>query len=67
MNRGLKSIISERRKNNAKKALITMVVVTMFEDHHSVFAAMQAGARGYLLKGAKYAEMLRAVRDQLYR
>lgn len=40
---------------------IGILVVTMFEDDHSVFAAMRAGARGYLLKGATHAEMLRAV------
>ena len=31
---------------------IGVVVVTMFEDDDSVFAAMRAGARGYLLKGS---------------
>jgi DNA-binding NarL/FixJ family response regulator len=41
---------------------IGVLVVTMFEDDHSVFAAMRAGARGYLLKGASHAEMLRAIR-----
>jgi len=41
---------------------IGILVVTMFEDDHSVFAAMRAGARGYLLKGASHAEMLRAIR-----
>lgn len=41
---------------------INILVVTMFDDDHSVFAAMQAGARGYLLKGANHAEMLRAIR-----
>lgn len=41
---------------------IGILVVTMFEDDHSIFAAMRAGARGYLLKGATHAEMLRAVR-----
>ena len=30
----------------------------MFEDDASVFAAMRAGARGYLLKGADKEEML---------
>lgn len=30
---------------------IAIVMLTMFEDDESVFAAMQAGARGYLLKG----------------
>src|SRR5919197_6080178 len=41
---------------------VRVLVVTMFEDDTSVFAAMRAGARGYLLKGAKYDEMLRAIR-----
>lgn len=41
---------------------VRVLVVTMFEDDASVFAAMRAGARGYLLKGAKYGEVLRAIR-----
>jgi DNA-binding NarL/FixJ family response regulator len=41
---------------------INVLMVTMFEDDQSVFAAMRAGARGYVLKGAKHDEMLRAVR-----
>lgn len=41
---------------------ISILVVTMFEDDDSVFAALQAGARGYLLKGALKAEILRAIR-----
>ncbi len=40
---------------------IGILVVTMYEDDDSVFAAMRAGARGYLLKGADQAEMLRAI------
>ena len=39
-----------------------VLVVTMYEDDESVFAAMRAGARGYLLKGAGQAETLRAIR-----
>ena len=39
-----------------------VVVLTMFEDDDSVFAAMRAGARGYLLKGADRDEIVRAVR-----
>jgi DNA-binding NarL/FixJ family response regulator len=39
-----------------------ILVVTMVEDDDSVFAAMRAGARGYLLKGADKDEMLLAVR-----
>lgn len=41
---------------------INILVVTMFDDDQSVFAAMRAGARGYLLKGANHTEMLRAIR-----
>jgi DNA-binding NarL/FixJ family response regulator len=41
---------------------IKVLVVTMFEDDHSVFQAMRAGARGYVVKGAKYDELLRAIR-----
>ena len=39
-----------------------IVVLTMFEDDDSVFAAMRAGARGYLLKGAEQDEIVRAIR-----
>ena len=38
-----------------------ILVITMFDDD-SVFAAMRAGARGYLLKGAEGEETLRAIR-----
>lgn len=39
-----------------------VIVLTMFEDDDSVFAAMRAGARGYLLKGSEREDILRAVR-----
>jgi DNA-binding NarL/FixJ family response regulator len=39
-----------------------VIVLTMFEDDDSVFAAMRAGARGYLLKGADQEEIERAIR-----
>ncbi|MEU8271547.1 response regulator transcription factor [Sphaerisporangium sp. NPDC049002] len=38
-----------------------VLVLTMHEDDESVFAAMLAGARGYLLKGADQTEILRAI------
>jgi DNA-binding NarL/FixJ family response regulator len=41
---------------------ICILIVTMFEDDDSVFAAIRAGARGYLLKGAAQEETLRAIR-----
>ncbi len=37
-------------------------VLTMFSDDDSLFAAMRAGARGYLLKGAEQEDIERAVR-----
>jgi DNA-binding NarL/FixJ family response regulator len=40
----------------------SILVVTMVEENDSVFAAMRAGARGYLLKGAHKDEMLLAIR-----
>lgn len=41
---------------------IGVLVLTMLEDDNSVFTAMRAGARGYLLKGADHDETLRAIR-----
>jgi DNA-binding NarL/FixJ family response regulator len=41
---------------------IHILILTMFEDDASVFAAIRAGARGYLLKGAVQEETLRAIR-----
>jgi DNA-binding NarL/FixJ family response regulator len=40
---------------------IAVLLFTMFDDDDSVFAAMRAGARGYLLKGTNQAEVVRAV------
>ncbi|MEK6221836.1 MAG: response regulator transcription factor [Chloroflexota bacterium] len=40
---------------------IGIIIVTMFEDDESVFMAMRAGARGYILKGADQDEMLRVI------
>jgi len=37
-------------------------MITMFEDDTSIFTAMRAGARGYVLKDAEKAELLRAIR-----
>lgn len=41
---------------------IGVLVVTMFEDDESVFAAVQAGGRGYVLKDADPEGLLRAIR-----
>lgn len=39
-----------------------VIVVTMLEDDASLFAAMRAGAKGYVLKGANHHELLQAIR-----
>jgi DNA-binding NarL/FixJ family response regulator len=41
---------------------IAVLVLTMFDDDDSVVSAIRAGARGYLLKGARKDEILRALR-----
>jgi DNA-binding NarL/FixJ family response regulator len=46
----------------ARKPDVGVLVLTMHDDDDSVFAAMRAGARGYVLKGAEGAEILRAIR-----
>ncbi len=53
--------IEATRKILAAKPAIGILVLTMFEDDDSVFAAMRAGARGYLLKGSEQDEVLRAI------
>jgi DNA-binding NarL/FixJ family response regulator len=42
---------------------IRVLIVTLFEDNESVFAAMRAGARGYVLKDTDEAEMVQAIRS----
>jgi DNA-binding NarL/FixJ family response regulator len=54
--------IEATRRILAASPHVRVLVVTMFEDDQSVFAALRAGARGYVLKGARHAEMLRAIR-----
>lgn len=41
---------------------IRVLILSMADDDDSVFAAMRAGARGYVLKGARKAELVRAIR-----
>lgn len=38
-----------------------IIMLTMLEDNDSLFAAMCAGARGYILKGADKAEVLKTI------
>jgi len=39
-----------------------VLMVTMFEDDESVLSAMRAGARGYVVKGMRSADAIRAIR-----
>lgn len=50
-----------RRIKQQYPAMIVLML-TMFEDDKSVFAAMRAGASGYILKGIKHNEMLQTLR-----
>jgi DNA-binding NarL/FixJ family response regulator len=59
---GINGIEATRRIVNSSPH-IGVVVLSMVEDDDSVFAAMQAGARGYLLKGARKTDIVRAVRS----
>ncbi len=54
--------IEATRQITGRTATTAVVVLTMFEDDDSVFAAMRAGACGYLLKGADQEEIVRAIR-----
>ncbi len=54
--------IEATREVVSRSPHIGVLVVTMFEDDDSVFAAMRAGARGYLLKDARGDEVLGAIR-----
>jgi DNA-binding NarL/FixJ family response regulator len=58
---GVNGIEATRRILNTSPH-IRILIVTMFEDDASVFTAMRAGARGYILKDAQKADMLQAIR-----
>lgn len=53
--------IEATRRILAASPRIRVLMVTMFEDDASVFTAMKAGARGYILKDADKPEILRAI------
>jgi DNA-binding NarL/FixJ family response regulator len=53
--------ISATRQILSAHPQIKILIVTMFEDDDSVFAAMRAGANGYLLKDSRQEEVLRAI------
>jgi DNA-binding NarL/FixJ family response regulator len=58
---GLNGIEATREIQRANP-LIGILVLTMFEDDDSVFAAMRAGAKGYLLKDSGGEGVVHAIR-----
>ena len=54
--------IEATRRIVASSPQVGVLVLTMVEDDDAVFAAIRAGARGYLVKGSSQAEILHAVR-----
>jgi DNA-binding NarL/FixJ family response regulator len=54
--------IDATRQIVAASPTTRILVVTLFEDDDSVFAALRAGARGYVLKDTDEEEMIRAIR-----
>jgi DNA-binding NarL/FixJ family response regulator len=58
---GLNGIEATREIRKAGP-VVSVLVLTMFEDDDSVFAAMRAGAKGYLLKDSGGEEMVHAIR-----
>ncbi len=59
---GEESGVDATRRIVAAQPEVGVLAVTMMDDDDSVFAAMRAGARGYLLKGAGPDDIERAVR-----
>ncbi|MFC5380407.1 response regulator [Aquipuribacter nitratireducens] len=54
--------VEATRRLTAESPSTGVVVLTMSEDDDTVFAALRAGARGYLLKGADADEVVQALR-----
>lgn len=53
--------VEATRRIVADNPNVAVLVLTMLDEDESVFAAMRAGARGYIVKGADTADVLRAV------
>jgi DNA-binding NarL/FixJ family response regulator len=54
--------IAAARRLAAQAPGIPVLMLTMFDDDETVFAALRSGARGYVLKGAGPDELLSAIR-----
>lgn len=55
--------IETTQQLQARHPDVHVVMLTMLEDDDSLFAALRAGAHGYLLKGADSADVLRTLRS----
>lgn len=53
--------VEATRRIRASVPDTAVLILTMYDDDATVFTAMRAGARGYLLKGAEQADILAAV------
>lgn len=53
--------VEATRRILAERPSVAILVLTMVEDDASVFAAMRAGARGYVLKGSGPETILRSI------
>jgi DNA-binding NarL/FixJ family response regulator len=53
--------VEATRRILAERPATGVIVVTMYEDDDLVFAAMRAGAKGYILKGAGQEQLMRAL------
>ena len=54
--------IEATRRIVADSPHVAVLVLTMFDDDDSIFSALRAGARGYLLKGADQEQIRAAIR-----
>jgi DNA-binding NarL/FixJ family response regulator len=54
--------VEATRRIRAGAPGIAVLVLTMYDDDATVFTAMQAGAGGYLLKGAEQEDIVAAIR-----
>jgi len=53
--------VEATRRIVAAQPTVAVLVLTMLDEDESVFAAMRAGARGYVVKGADTDDVLRAL------
>ena len=58
--------IEATRRIHRTSPQIGILILTVFEDDTSVFPAIRAGARGYLLKNTEPDELLRAVQTEIH-